>query len=261
MNSNGAQAAAFIKKLRPTLDSANYTNVQIVCCESTGWQQAQTIYSGLKSAGADSLIGIVSSHEYTSRASSSLSTTHKSWETEYADLSGAWTTAWYSNGGAGEGWTWANNIYTAIVNANVSAYIVWEGLQQGSTNEPIIQVNSAGTDYVVSKRVWAFAQWSRTVRPGAVRVGTSGASSSFKTASFLNADGSVAVNVINSGAAATVNIGVAGLAKSNQTLSAVAWLTDSANDFTKTAVTVASDGTLSAPITQRGMLSFVVTAA
>jgi hypothetical protein len=130
MLSNGQQAAAFIKVLRPALDAANLTNVGIVCCESTGWSQAQSIYSGIKSSGADSMLAVVSSHEYTSRASGSLSTTHHSWSSEYADLNGGWTTSWYGSGGAGEGMTWANTIYTAIVNANVSGYIAWEGVSE-----------------------------------------------------------------------------------------------------------------------------------
>jgi hypothetical protein len=130
MLSNGQQAAAFIKVLRPALDAANLTNVGIVCCESTGWSQAQSIYSGIKSSGADSMLAVVSSHEYTSRASGSLSTTHHSWSSEYADLNGGWTISWYGGGGAGEGMTWANTIYTAIVNANVSGYIAWEGVSE-----------------------------------------------------------------------------------------------------------------------------------
>ena len=57
-----------------------------------------------------------------------MKTTRKVWETETADLSGAFSpNNWYSSGTAGEGLTWANNIYTAIVNANVSAYLYWEG--------------------------------------------------------------------------------------------------------------------------------------
>lgn len=34
---------------------------------------------------------------------------------------------WYSSGGQGEGFIWARKIYTAVANANVSAYLYWEG--------------------------------------------------------------------------------------------------------------------------------------
>lgn len=254
MLSNGQQAAAFIKVLRPALDAVNLTNVGIVCCESTGWSQAQSIYSGIKSSGADSMLAVVSSHEYTSRASGSLSSTHHSWSSEYADLNGGWTTSWYGSGGAGEGLTWANNIYTAIVNANVSGYVAWEGVQGGSTNEKLIQINSAGTDYQTSKRLWAFAHYSRTVLPGAVRVGTSGGS--FKTTAFKNVDGSVAVNIINTGTSATsVSVAITGL---NAT-AANAWITDNTHDMPTQAVTVGTDGSVSGSIPARAMVSFVIT--
>jgi hypothetical protein len=174
MLSNGAQAAAFMKVLRPSLNAANMSQVQIVCCENTGWQQTNTMYSALKSAGGDQYLGVVSSHEYTSRSSGSLSSTKHGWQTEYSDLNGAWTTSWYSNGGSGEGLTWAQTVYTGIVNSNLSAYIYWVGTQGGNTNEKLVQADA--TSYTVSKRLWALAQYSRTVRPGAVRVGTSGGS-------------------------------------------------------------------------------------
>jgi O-glycosyl hydrolase len=251
MLSNGAQAAAFIKVLRPSLDAANMSQVQIVCCENTGWQQTNSMYSALKSAGGDPYLGVVSSHEYTSRSSGSLSSTKHGWQTEYSDLNGGWTTSWYSNGGSGEGLTWAQTVYTGIVNSNLSAYIYWVGTQGGNTNEKLVQADA--TSYTVSKRLWALAQYSRTVRPGAVRVGTSGGN--FKTTAFRNVDGSVAVNVINTGtSAAALTVAVTGFVPANAT----SWLTDSKNDFTGTALTVAKDGSVGGSVPARAMVSFVL---
>ncbi|RDL35904.1 (Trans)glycosidase [Venustampulla echinocandica] len=256
MLSNGQQAAAFIKVLRPSLDAANMSQVGIVCCESTGWGQAGNIYGGIKSSGADGQLAVVSSHEYTGRAGNSLSNTHPSWQTEYADLNGGWTTSWAGNGGAGDGMTWASNIYNAITRANVSAYLAWEGVQapNPNTNEKLIKCDAS--NYEVSKRLWAFAQYSRTVRPGAVRLGTSGGN--FQTTAFQNVDGSVAVNIINTGgSAATVSVGVTGLVPA----SAVSWLTDNSHDFTSTTLTVATDGSVSGSVPARAMVSFVLAAA
>jgi hypothetical protein len=67
-----------------------------------------------------------------------MNTPHRVWQTEAADLQGAWTSAWYSYGGAGEGWTWANHVYQAIVNANASAYLYWIGVQTGNTNSHMV---------------------------------------------------------------------------------------------------------------------------
>lgn len=147
--------------------------------------------------------------------------------------------------------TWANTFYTAITNANVSAYIYWIGTQGGGTNEKLIQADA--TSYTVSKRLWALAQYARTVRPGAVRLGTTGGS--FKTTAFKNVDGSVAVNIINTGtSAASVSVEVTGWKAAD----AVGWLTNDKNDMTKTDVTVA-DGVVTGSIPGRAMFSFVLT--
>lgn len=86
-----------------------------------------------------------------------MNTKHRVWQTEAADLNGAWTTTWYASGGAGEGMTWANNIYQAIVNANCSAYLYWVGVQGGDTNSKMVRISNNAVQ--PSKRLWAFGQW------------------------------------------------------------------------------------------------------
>ena len=253
MRSSGQQAADFIKVLYPTLKAANFSDVKIACCDAEGWGTQNQMAGQLRSSGVEDMVGLITSHEYTGRANSVISTKAKVWQTEYADLNGGWTTSWYSGGGAGEGLTWAQNIYTAVVNANCSGYLAWVGTQGGGTNEKLILIN--GQDVTVSKRLWAFANWSRFVRPGAVRVQTSGGS--LRTSAFQNVDGSVAVQVINTGgSAATVNIAVTGLTGTNVT----AWLTDNTHDLSTTPATIAVDGTVSGSVPTRAMVSFVITA-
>lgn len=195
MQSSGTQAADFIKVLRPTLDAANLTSIGINCCDATGWSIASQHASQIASAGALPLVYAITSHEYTSRINGVMNTRARVWQTEYSDLNGGWSTAWYGNGGAGDGYTWANTVFNGVVNSNLSAYIFWEGVQDRATNnnnnEKLILVD--GQNYTVAKRLWAFAQW-RVVRPGAVRIGTSGGNG-LKTAGFVNKDGSYAAVV------------------------------------------------------------------
>lgn len=128
MLSSGTQAASFITVLAPTIKGAGL-NVQIACCDAEGWNDQVTFTAQLIAAGVESSIGVITSHSYTSSPSSPIATTRKVWETEYADLNDAFTpNNWYSSGGQGEGFTWANKVYTAIVSANVSAYLYWEGV-------------------------------------------------------------------------------------------------------------------------------------
>jgi hypothetical protein len=252
MLSSGTQAADFIKVLRPTLDRNNLTSVGINCCEATGWNVATQHIQQIQAAGAESLIYAMTSHEYTSRISGTMRTSARVWQTEYSDLSGSWGTAWYTNGGSGDGFTWANTVHNAIVNSNLNAYIFWEAVQDRATNnnnnEKLILID--GQNYQVSKRLWAFAQW-RVVRPGARRIGTSGGSN-LKSGAFRNADGSVAVVVINSSAnAQTVAITLSGFPIVQ------AWYTDNTHDMSVAAVTMGSDGATSASVPGHAMISFL----
>ncbi|KAH7117016.1 glycoside hydrolase superfamily [Dendryphion nanum] len=259
MRFDGNQAAEFIKVLRPTLDSNNLTHVGINCCDGTGWSVAGQHASAIASQGAEPLVYAITSHEYTSRLGSPLRTKARVWQTEYCDLNGGWSTGWYSNGGTGDGFTWANNVFNGLVNSNLSAYLFWEGVQDRATNnnnnEKLILIE--GQNYIVSKRLWAFAQY-RHIRPGAVRIGaTVSGGSGIKSAAFLNADGSVAVVAINSGTAAQsvgISLGVSGLEGKVVT----AFFTDGTRDAAAVAVSVGTDGSASASVPARGVISFVV---
>ncbi|KAI1103808.1 glycoside hydrolase family 30 protein [Jackrogersella minutella] len=251
MNSNGAQAADFIKVLHATLETANLTaQVGIGCCESEGWGNQVNMVNGIKSAGAEDMLAMVTSHTYTGGV--------PVWLSEQCDLQGAWTSTWFQGGGAGEGLTWANNIYSALVSSNVSGYIYWEGVQWPSpaTNEKMIRVDQqAPYNYEVSKRLWAFANWSRFVRPGAVRVASSGGTG-VKSAAFKNVDGSVAVVVISTGTSASaVSIQVTG---ANAT-EATGWVTDTSHNCESINVTVAN-GAISGSVAARSITTFHIPA-
>jgi O-glycosyl hydrolase len=249
MLSSGAQAADFIKVLYPTLQKAGLADqVGIACCDAEGWSDQKSMTSSLSSV--NSMLSLITGHSYTSQPTSPISTPHHVWQTEWADLNGAWQGAWYSSGGAGEGMTWANNIHTGLTSANCSGYLYWVGAQGGNTNSKLIKID--GGNVTPSKRLWAFGQFSRAVRPGAVRVGTSGGS--LKTTAFKNLDGSVAVLVINGGSSA------ASLSVSFQGFNATdvkAWLTDNSHDLESTTAQVAS-GVVTGSVPARAMISFVV---
>lgn len=74
-----------------------------------------------------------------------------------------------------------------ILYRGVSAYFYWEGIEVTTNNGGLIQIS--GTTVNPSGRLWAYAQWSRSVRPCAVRIATSGAPSGVKTSAFKNVDG------------------------------------------------------------------------
>ncbi|KAF7157646.1 hypothetical protein CNMCM5623_002020 [Aspergillus felis] len=225
MLSDGIQAADFIKVLHPTLQKAGLSRVGINCCDATGWTAQKTRTAQLISAGVEKLLSRITSHSYSSDPTSSMGASIPVWETENADLSdaGTWETTWYSNGGQGEGFTWAQKIYTAITQGGVSAYLYWEGFEKGTTNSCLVITD--GTNIIPSGRLWAFAQWSRFVRPGAVRVAVSGSTSMLQMTAFKNSDGTVAVQMINSASSAT-SVTVKGISAG----SAKAYLTDNSHN-------------------------------
>lgn len=121
MQSSGQQSADFIKVLHPTLQKAGFSNVSITCCEATGWSAQSGMTNALRAAGVEDMVGVITGHTYSSPITGPQPTRNKVWETECSDLNGRWSTAWYSNGGSGDGFTWANNIYTGLTTGNVSA--------------------------------------------------------------------------------------------------------------------------------------------
>ncbi|KAF2856007.1 glycoside hydrolase family 30 protein [Plenodomus tracheiphilus IPT5] len=254
MRSNGQQAADFIKVLRPALDKSNFTNVKITCCDAEGWSGQQGMMSGL--SGVSSMLGTITAHAYTSQPGSPINTPHHVWQTENADLQGPWATTFYSNGGAGEGLNWANKISDAVTKANASAYLYWVGIQGGATNSKLVRISDDRKQVIPSKRLWAFANWSRHVRPGAVRVAISGGPSGAKVSAFKNVDGKIAVQVIQGGTgSAAVSVKINGFSVD----SAQAWITDNNHDCDEQTVVLGEDkASVGTQVPGRSMVTIVL---
>ena len=92
MLSDGQQAADFIKVLYPTLQSAGLGSVGITCCDAEGWNDQKTFTADLITAGVQGMLSKITSHAYTSQPNTPITTTLRVWQTEYTDLSGAWST-------------------------------------------------------------------------------------------------------------------------------------------------------------------------
>lgn len=194
MITNGTQSADFLRVLAPTLKAAGL-DTKITCCDAAGWKSQARMQAGIQAAGVENLVDVVTAHGYSSPLNGTLNTTLPVWQTEWSDLHGNWTNDWYFNHTAGEGMTWAITIQKAFTESNVSAFIYWQGAEMSGKNTALIRL--AGDSYQVSKRLWAMAQFSRFVRPGAVRIDAVGGNETVRVSAFKNADGAVAVQVIN----------------------------------------------------------------
>ncbi|KAF2790518.1 glycoside hydrolase family 30 protein [Melanomma pulvis-pyrius CBS 109.77] len=260
MQSSGFQAADFLKVLRSTLSASNFSDVQIVCCEATGWSDSEDLLAELKSvAGAEDMMDVFSAHGYSSHPALPLNTTKPVWQTEWADLDGRWNTAWDNLGKEGEGISWANKIQQGLTLSNMSAFFYWIGAEQAPTNSALI--NLQNDTISVSTRLWAFAQFSRFVKPGAVRVEAKSDVGYVRVSAFENSDGKIAIEVINNGhtdVQVEVELwGVSGLRES-----ATPWLTNNQNDL-KMLASIPTVGdhdrvVFKASVMERSMVSFVL---
>lgn len=92
---------------------------------------------------------------------------------------------------------------------------------------------------------WAFAMWSRYIRPGAVALGVGGSPAGVVTRAYKNSDGSVVVVYTNSGSSAqSVNTPFAGFAPK----AASAWVTAAWKTFAVTSAALSGiTATVSVP--------------
>jgi Glycosyl hydrolase family 30 beta sandwich domain len=63
-------------------------------------------------------------------------------------------------------------------------------------NTGLVEVKG-NTTVATSGRLWAFASYSRFIRPGAVRIGTTTSATGLDVSAFRNSDGSIAVVALN----------------------------------------------------------------
>ncbi|KAK7948547.1 glycoside hydrolase family 30 protein [Apiospora aurea] len=263
MLSDGFQAAAFARILRQVMRDEGFGHVRLVCCEATGWTQGAAILAELQAEAAGAEVGdddaalfdVYSAHAYSADSSRPLQTTQKVWQTEWADLDGRWNPAWDDLGKAGEGIGWANKIQESLVLGNVSAWLHWIGAEPTPTNSALIQLplqqsnnNNSAATYSVSGRFWAFAQFSRFVRPGAVRVDAETDRGFLGTSAFFLDEGAiennsgrvVSVQMINNGHVdlnVRVVIDGGNSGKDNGENSPEIWLTNNENNLTRASVT------------------------
>lgn len=249
LSSNAQEATSFIPTLYDTVQAAGL-NVSIACCDAMGWNMQRTYTSSLVSAGMEKYLGVITSHSYSSDPTSPISSKLPTWLTE-AGPSQAFTTSWYGGGGQNEGMTWANKIAVGIINANLSAYLFWEGYENKQQQSGSHLVDTDGTNATPSGVFWAFTMWSRFVRPGAYRLATSGSLPSVLTGVFRNTDESVIVVFTNSGTASqSAKVSFDGTVPAT----ASAYLTDNSHKCESTTVTL-SDGAISVSVPGRSVVT------
>jgi O-glycosyl hydrolase len=261
MTMSGSQMASLLDVVGPAVKNSGLST-QVDCCAATGWSVSGQYASAIESdptALADT--AVLTSHGYSSAPTSPMSGWSKpAWETEWSTFE-SWSNAW-DDGSDASGLTWAQHIFTGLDQANLSAFLYWWGSttpSENGDNEGLLLIN--GSTVTTSGRLEAFGQFSRFVRPGAVRIGASTSDGNLTMDAFKNTDGTVSVVVLNTGSSSdTVSYSLSGTGTaSNATVTP--YLTNGSNSIAQQSAITASGGAFTATIPARSLETYVVSGA
>ena len=252
-----AQNADFLHYLGPALARSG-TGAQVDCCASPGWDRAQQYAAAIAAdPTASKWTPLFTSHGYSQAPASPLAGwTKPVWETEWSTFE-TWDPAW-DDGTEASGFTWAQQIYDGLSAANLNAFLYWWGSttpSENGDNEGLLLMDTAAGTVTPSGRLWAFANYSRFVRPGATRIGASSADQDLEVVAFRNTDGSVAVVALNNSMTAkpaTFAVGGAGRA--------VPYLSDASHDTAAQPPVPVVHGSFGATLPARSLVTFVLPA-
>jgi glucuronoarabinoxylan endo-1,4-beta-xylanase len=163
---SGQQIHDFTTNLYNALLAQNVTSTLIMLPESQNWQDYQNLAGpAMTDPNVAADVGIVADHNYDG-ANGPSSLTKDSygkalWETEVALLSG-------SDGSIANGVYYAQRIHLFMTVAQANAYHYWwlMASSTGPGNEGLMDNNGS-----ITKRLFAFGQFSRFVRPNFYRIG------------------------------------------------------------------------------------------
>jgi len=257
MSMSPTQTADMIRFLKPTL-SADGLNPKVVCCDPTGWPSAQSYTSAITSnASINSTVDLFSSHGYSGAPNSPLNGAGSKhvWETEWG-IFDADDNNW-DDGGQSDGLNWAQRISTGLTSANLSAFLFWQGAEVNvGTNAYLANYN--GSSVIASGRLWAFANYSRFIRPGAVRIGASSGDSNLQVSAYRNSNGSVSLVVLNTASSAiTTSYALQNTGVANGT-TVTPYLTNNSSHTAQQATTSVSGGSFSATVPARSLVTYVL---
>jgi glucuronoarabinoxylan endo-1,4-beta-xylanase len=140
--------------------------------------------------------------------------------------------------------------------ANLNAFFYWWGATTSTDNEGLIEFS--GSTVNVAARLWAFANYSRFIRPGAVRIGATSGDSNLDVSAYKNTNGTVSIVVLNTSSSAitaTYSLSNTGVADGT---AVTPYLTNGSNNTAQQAATSISGGAFSATIPARSLVTYVL---
>jgi len=261
MQLSPAQTVNVLDVLGPTMASSGLST-QVECCATEGWDYAQQYAAAIEgdsTASADT--AVFTSHGYTEAPTTPLSGwTKPAWETEWSTFE-SWDPAW-DDGSDASGLTWAQHIFNGLDEANLNAFLYWWGSttpSENGDNEGLIEIN--GSTVIPSGRLWAFGNFSRYVRPGAVRIGATTSDGNLTLDAFKNTNGTITVVALETGTSSDpVTFSLAGTGVANGA-TVTPYLTNSSSDVAAQATTTVAGGSFSYTMPARSLVTFQIPAS
>jgi O-glycosyl hydrolase len=199
---SGAQIHDFVTNLYSALAAKGVGSTKLIIPESQSWTTGQALYTPtLSDPITAAAVSIIADHDYVPNngigdqtTPAALPTSGKAlWETEVALLSG-------SDGSIANGVYYAQRIHLYMTQAQANAYHYWWLVASGSGNQGLLDTSAAP-----AKRLFAFGQYSRFVRPNFYRVDATSSGRSTLVSAYKDSNSpAFAIVVVNTNAATDV---------------------------------------------------------
>ncbi|MGL4737853.1 MAG: glycoside hydrolase family 30 protein, partial [Cellulosilyticaceae bacterium] len=171
---NGDQVKDFLaNSLKPEFEKQGLLGqVKIIAAEPSWWKE-DLMKPALNDPTASSVLDIVAAHNYTVPILNTKqpqvpfdvaqSKDKRVWMTEVSSPNTA-------DASISSGLFFAKEMHTFMTEVNANAYLFWTGAIPGSSDEGLINVDKATGNYTLTKRYYAFGNFSKFIKPNATRI-------------------------------------------------------------------------------------------
>ncbi|MES1208462.1 MAG: glycoside hydrolase family 30 beta sandwich domain-containing protein [Pseudomonadota bacterium] len=250
---SAAQMAAWLDVLGPAMAGIG---VKVMAPETQNACGFTSYYTAIKNdSAAWNAVDIFASHEYgcgTLPSEPAIAAAGKEyWETE-VDTGTAKSDP--SGDGIASALLMAQTMHNDLTKANLNAWLLWWLYESGNSGGCLYDTGSK----VWTKRLWVMGNFSRFVRPGYMRVSTSGtAPSGVLVTAYKNpTDGTVVVVAINNNTAATpLSLYVSGAVPCSIT----PWVTSATDNLASQTPITVTNARFSATLAAQSVTTFVGT--